>query len=88
MPSRTILLVEDDINDEHLTLRALRLSGVPNTVVVAHTGAEALDFLLRTGPFDGRTSPDPMVIFVDNARYDRFPLCVMFPSWCSAVAAT
>ena len=66
MPSRTILLVEDDPNDEHLTLRALRLSGVPNTVVVAHSGPEALAFLCRTGPFDGRTSPDPLVVFVDN----------------------
>jgi CheY-like chemotaxis protein len=66
MPSRTILLVEDDPNDEHLTLRALRQSGVPNTVVVAHTAEEALDFLHRSGPFNGRTSSDPIVIFVDN----------------------
>ncbi len=67
MPTRTILLVEDDPNDEHLTLRALRQSGVPNTVVVAHSAHEALDFLERTGRFDGRTSADPRVIFVDNA---------------------
>jgi CheY-like chemotaxis protein len=66
MPSRTILLVEDDPNDEHLTLRALRLSGIPNTVVVAHTGMEALAFLKKTGPFIGRSSPDPLAIFLDN----------------------
>jgi CheY-like chemotaxis protein len=66
MPTRTILLVEDDPNDEQLTLRALRQSGVPNSAVVAHNGREALDFLTRNGPFDGRTSPDPSAIFLDN----------------------
>lgn len=71
MPTRTILLVEDDPNDEQLTLRALRQSGVPNTSVVAHTAQEALDYLGRSGPFVGLDSPVPLVIFVDHALPGR-----------------
>ena len=66
MPYRTILVVEDDLNDEHLTLRALRQSGIPCTVIVAHSGTEALQFLNRTGPFEGRIGPQPLAIFVDH----------------------
>ncbi len=46
---RPILLVEDNPHDEELTLRALRKNGVSNPVVVAHDGAEALDYLLGSG---------------------------------------
>ena len=67
MPTRTILVVEDDLNDEHLTLRALRQSGVSCSVLVAHNAQEALHFLHRTGPFDGRTTPNPITIFVDSS---------------------
>jgi two-component system response regulator len=42
---KTILLIEDNPDDEKLTLRAMRQSEVPNIVVVAHDGAEALDFM-------------------------------------------
>ena len=66
MPTRTILVVEDDPNDENLTLRAFRQAELPCTVVVAHTAQEAMQFLLREGPFDGRRSSDPAVVFVDN----------------------
>lgn len=66
MALRTILVVEDDPNDENLTLRALRNCGVPCSVVVAHTAQEAMDFLLRQAAFSGRTSPDPHVVFLDN----------------------
>jgi len=67
MPYRTILIVEDDPNDEHLTLRALKQSGIPCTVVVAHSGRDAIHFLNRSGPFEGRLGPAPMAIFVDHA---------------------
>jgi two-component system response regulator len=43
---KTILLVEDNPDDEKLTLRAMRQSDVPNVVVVAHDGAEAIDFIV------------------------------------------
>ena len=42
---KTILLVEDNPDDEKLTLRAMRQSDVPNIIVVARDGAEALEYL-------------------------------------------
>ena len=40
---KTILLVEDNTNDEYLTLRALKKYNVANDVIVADDGVEALD---------------------------------------------
>jgi len=54
-----ILLVEDDPDDEALTLRALRRNHIANEVVVARDGVEALDFLFATGAHAGR---DPHVL--------------------------
>ena len=42
---RSILLVEDNPDDEELTLRALNRNLIANDVVVAHDGEEALDFI-------------------------------------------
>lgn len=42
---KTILLVEDNADDEQLTLRAMRHSEIPNIIRVARDGAEALDYL-------------------------------------------
>jgi len=44
-----ILLVEDNPDDEELTLRALRHHKMAENVVVAHDGVEALDFLFSRG---------------------------------------
>ena len=49
MERKIILLVEDNPDDEALTLRSLNKSKVVNEVVVARDGAEALDYLLGTG---------------------------------------
>lgn len=49
-----ILLVEDNPDDEALTLRALRKNNIKNEVHVARDGVEALDFLLATGGHEGR----------------------------------
>ncbi len=46
---KTILLVEDNADDEQLTLRAMRQSDVPNIIRVARDGAEALEALFGTG---------------------------------------
>jgi two-component system response regulator len=45
MTSRTILLVEDNPDDEALTLRALKKNNILNDVTVARDGAQALDYL-------------------------------------------
>jgi two-component system, response regulator len=42
---KTILLVEDNADDEQLTLRAMRHSEIPNIIRVARDGAEALEYL-------------------------------------------
>ena len=46
---KTILLVEDNADDEQLTLRAMRQSEVPNIIRVARDGAEALDHIFAPG---------------------------------------
>jgi CheY-like chemotaxis protein len=49
MTDRVIVLVEDNQNDEELTLRALKRSNISNRVVVLRDGAEALDYFFRRG---------------------------------------
>lgn len=66
MPPKIILLVEDNPDDEALTLRALKKNNILNEVVVAHDGAEALDFLFATGPYTGRDIRImPQIILLD-----------------------
>jgi two-component system response regulator len=61
-----ILLVEDNINDAELTIRALRKVNLANQLVHVKDGAEALDFLFGRGMFEGRTTSDmPKVILLD-----------------------
>ena len=66
MSTKVILLVEDNPDDELLTLRALKKSGVSSEVVVAHDGVEALDYLFASGPYSGRdTAVMPQLILLD-----------------------
>jgi CheY-like chemotaxis protein len=65
MPDRVILLVEDNPDDEMLTVRALKKNNVLNDVFVARDGVEALDYLFRTGPHAGRDLVEPSVILLD-----------------------
>ncbi len=61
-----ILLVEDNPDDEALTLRALKKNNIANEVVVAHDGVEALDYLFGTGAHAGRdTTQRPQVVLLD-----------------------
>jgi two-component system, response regulator len=59
MDKRSILLVEDNPDDEKLTLRAFKKSNVANPIVVVRDGQEALDYLLD------HSKPAPAVIMLD-----------------------
>jgi len=63
---KIILLVEDNPDDEALTLRALNKNKILNQVVVARDGVEALDYLFGTGIHAGRdTSIHPQITLLD-----------------------
>ena len=64
--SNTILLVEDNPDDIELTLLAFEQSQLQHQVVVVRDGAEALDYLFRTGAYAGRYPTDlPRLILLD-----------------------
>jgi two-component system, response regulator len=64
MTSPIILLVEDNPDDEALTLRAFRKSDVRNEVVVMRDGAEALAYLFPEDR-DGDSAPYPALVLLD-----------------------
>jgi two-component system response regulator len=59
MNNKPILLIEDNPDDEALTLRALKKNNISNEVIVAHDGAEAIEFLQRDG------LPLPAIVLLD-----------------------
>jgi two-component system response regulator len=66
MTQKYILLVEDNPDDEVLTIRALAKNKLANGVVVARDGQEAVDFLFGTGTHAGRDASDlPQVVLLD-----------------------
>ena len=66
MENKYILLVEDNADDELLTIRALKKNQVWNEVVVVRDGAKALDFLFRRNQHQYKTDePLPEVILLD-----------------------
>lgn len=66
MPGKAILLVEDNPDDEELTLRALRKNNISNELVVVRDGVEALDYLFGTGAYEGRNGSDlPQIVLLD-----------------------
>jgi two-component system response regulator len=66
MTRRTILLVEDDSDDEELTLGALRKSNIMNDVVVAHDGEEALAHLFaKSESLDREHELLPALVLLD-----------------------
>ena len=66
MQDATILLVEDNPDDEALTVRALKKNNIGNNIVVARDGAEALDFLFCTNAYADRDPNDlPQLILLD-----------------------
>ena len=66
MNKKIILLVEDNPDDEALTIRALKKNNIGNELHVAHDGVEALDFIFCTGQHADRDPLDqPQVILLD-----------------------
>ena len=88
-----ILLVEDNPDDEALTVRALKKANVHNQIVIARDGAEALDYLLGTGVHAGRDARlTPQVVLLDikllevlrrvraDARTELLPVVILTSS--------
>lgn len=66
MSLKSLLLVEDNSQDELLTVRALRRANVANRIDIARDGQQALDYLFREGEFAEREGPDlPTVVLLD-----------------------
>jgi CheY-like chemotaxis protein len=66
MRTSTILLVEDNPDDEMLALRAFKKNNITNEVNVARDGVEALDFLFGRGTYQGRDlNQQPSLILLD-----------------------
>ena len=59
---KTILLVEDNPDDEALTLREVRNNKIPNDVTVAHDGQEAFDYFFGNGK---PPNPAPALVLLD-----------------------
>jgi two-component system, response regulator len=63
---KTILLVEDNLDDEALTLRALKKNNISNEMIIARDGAEALEYLFGSGRYAGRDTTElPQVVLLD-----------------------
>jgi two-component system response regulator len=64
MTTPNILLVEDNPDDEALTLRAFKRSNIRNEIAVVRDGAEALAYLLPADG-NGEAPPSPALILLD-----------------------
>jgi two-component system response regulator len=63
---RTILLVEDNPDDEMLMLRAMKKCGIRNPVITMRDGLEAIQYLFATGKYEFRDPDDmPGVVLID-----------------------
>src|SRR5680860_306951 len=61
-----ILLIEDNMNDAELTIRALKKNNLANKLVHLKDGAEAIDFIFAEGNYSGRKVENiPKVILLD-----------------------
>ncbi len=62
---KIVLLVEDNRDDELLTIRAFKKNNLRNEIVVARDGVEALEYLFCTGPHAGREPTLPELVLLD-----------------------
>ena len=66
MKGKMIMVVEDNKDDEELTMRALKKAALTSDIVVTRDGSEAIDFLFGTGKYTGRNLDQmPGVILLD-----------------------
>ncbi|CAA7611761.1 MULTISPECIES: response regulator [Magnetospirillum] len=66
MKVKSILMVEDNPQDEMLALRSLQKVNLANQVDVVRDGQQALDYLFQQGEFAGRVGSDlPTVVLLD-----------------------
>ncbi|MFC1569712.1 response regulator [bacterium] len=66
MDNKIILLVEDNPDDEELTIRTLKKHNILNDIKVVRDGSEALDFLFCTGDYADRdTQTNPVIVMLD-----------------------
>ena len=64
--NNVILLVEDNPDDEELTLDALKVNNISNEIEVARDGQEALDYLFHSGKYQNRDSNElPQLVLLD-----------------------
>jgi two-component system response regulator len=63
--TKVILLVEDNPDDEALTLRAFAKNNISNQLVVVRDGAEALDWLFKRGKHQDRQEREPQIVLLD-----------------------
>ena len=63
----TILLVDDDIDDNFFHKRVINKANIAEEVVECHDGQEALDFLMNRGKYagEGKPYPQPDLLFLD-----------------------
>ena len=62
---KVVLLVEDNRDDELLTIRAFKKNNLRNEIVVARDGVEALEYLFCTGPHAQREPSLPELVLLD-----------------------
>ncbi len=66
MQEKPILLVEDNPDDEVLTLRALQKNNIRNEVIIVRDGEQALHYLFGEGAYAGRdVTQMPQVVLLD-----------------------
>ena len=71
MTPRTMLLVEDNQQDELLILRALRKVNLANQVEVVRDGQQALDYLFGEGEFAQRSGAEPPAVILLDINLPR-----------------
>jgi two-component system response regulator len=70
MSEKVILLVEDQPDDELLTIRALKKNNIRNEVKVVRDGAEALDYLFARGQYEQRSLPQVILLDLKLPKVD------------------